>query len=120
MTRIYTHLSPYLRTLSAEAAATGLPIQRPVFLHFEADRRTYAIQDAYLYGPDLLVAPVWHGGATGRAIYLPAGAEWVHVWSGKTFAGGQEIVLPAPFGRPAVLHRAGSRWRALFAGLAGL
>jgi alpha-glucosidase len=120
MTRIYTHLSPYLRTLSAEAAATGLPIQRPLFLHFQADRRTYAIQDAYLYGPDLLVAPVWHAGETERVVYLPEGADWVHVWSGKTFAGGQEIVLPAPFGRPAVLHRAGSRWRALFAGLGGL
>ena len=44
-------------------------MQRPLFLHFEDDARTYAVQDAYLYGPDLLVAPVWHaGGPSGAPI----------------------------------------------------
>ena len=51
MTRFYVHLAPYLKSLVAEASARGLPVQRPLFLHFEHDARTYAIQDAYLYGP---------------------------------------------------------------------
>ena len=117
MTAIYVHLSPYLRALSDEAVETGLPVQRPLFLHFEDDRKTYAVQDAYLYGPHLLVAPVWHAGETERAVYLPAGADWVHVWSGKTYAGGQDVVLPAPLGQPAILLRAGSPWTGLVMGL---
>ncbi len=62
MTRIWVHLVPYLRHLVGEASTRGLPAQRPLFLHFEADRRCHAIQDAYLYGADLLVAPVLAGG----------------------------------------------------------
>jgi alpha-glucosidase len=120
MTRVYRHLAPYLAELSAEAAATGLPVQRPLFLHFEADRRTWDIQTAYLYGPDLLVAPVVEAGVAARQVYLPAGADWVHVWSGRTHAGGQEIEAPAPIGEPAVYYRKGSPHADLFAGLAGV
>lgn len=114
MTRIWVHLVPYLRSLVAEAGASGLPAQRPLFLHFEADRRSYAVQDAYLYGPDLLVAPVHRAGATEWAAYLPAGERWVHLWSGTTHGGGQEVRVPAPFGQPPVFFRAGSSHRALF------
>ena len=76
MTRFYVHLAPYLKSLVAEASARGLPVQRPLFLHFEHDARTYAIQDAYLYGADLLVAPVWHAGSD-RVAHLSAGGRRV-------------------------------------------
>jgi alpha-glucosidase len=117
MTQVYVHLVPYLKSLVAEASTHGLPVQRPLFLHFEDDARTYAIQDAYLYGADLLVAPVWQAGKTDWTTYLPKGAEWIHVWSGKTFAGGQEATVQAPFGQPPVFYRAGSEFAELFAGL---
>jgi alpha-glucosidase len=117
MTRVYAHLAPYLKSLAADASSRGLPVQRPLFLHFEADARGYAIQDAYLYGPDLLVAPVWQAGATDWSTYLPEGTEWVHLWSGRPYAGGQDVTVPAPFGQPPVFHRAGSRFTDLFAGL---
>lgn len=117
MTRVYVHIAPYLRSLSEEAAARGLPVQRPLFLHFEDDARTYAIQDAYLYGPDMLVAPVWQAGRTEWSTYLPSGAEWVHVWSGRSYTGGQNVTVAAPFGQPPVFHRAGSRFEELFNGL---
>ena len=120
MTRVYVHLVPYLKSLVAEASARGLPVQRPLFLHFEHDARTYAIQDAYLYGADLLVAPVWQAGATEWSTYLPEGAEWVHVWSGRTFPGGQDATVPAPFGEPPVFYRASSDFAELFAGLRNL
>lgn len=120
MTAIYVHLAPYLRALSGEAAMRGLPVQRPLFLHFEADPRTHAIQDAYLYGPDLLVAPVWHAGARDRTAYLPAGADWVHVWSGARHTGGQEVTVAAPFGQPAVFYRPESAFADLFAALGTL
>jgi len=120
MTRIWVHLTPYLRTLVAEASSTGLPVQRPVFLHFEADERTYAIQDAYLYGPDLLVAPVHREGAEVWETYLPAGETWTHLWSGRTYVGGAPAAVPAPFGQPPVFFRAGTSHRALFEGLRAL
>jgi sulfoquinovosidase len=117
MTRVYVHLVPYLKSLVAEASSRGLPVQRPLFLHFEDDPRTYAVQDAYLYGPDLLVAPVWRAGKTEWSTYLPEGAEWVHAWSGRTFAGGQDATVAAPFGEPPVFYRAASGFAELFAGL---
>lgn len=120
MTRIHRALAPYLKDLIAEAAATGLPLQRPLFLHFEEDRRTYAIQDAYLLGPDLLVAPVWQAGATERAVYLPQGARWRHLWSGALFEGGAEVTVAAPLGSPPVFVRDGSPRQVLFERLAAL
>jgi alpha-glucosidase len=117
MTRIYCHLAPYLREQVGAARSRGLPAQRPLFLHFEADPHTHTIQDEYLYGPDLLVAPVHRAGAENWEAYLPAGATWVHVWSGASHAGGQAVTVPAPFGAPPVFWREGSRHATLFARL---
>ncbi len=117
MTAIYVHLAPYLKALSRQAAETGLPVQRPLFLHHEDDRKTYDIQDAYLYGEDLLVAPVWQAEQNERTVYLPMDAEWVHVWTGSTHASGQEVTVDAPIGKPPVFYRKGSKNVELFAGL---
>jgi alpha-glucosidase len=117
MTRIYCHLAPYLREQVVEAGTRGLPVQRPLFLHFEADRDTYAIQDQYLYGPDLLVAPVHRAGVEVWEPYLPEGARWVHLWSGESWEGGRRVTVPAPFGAPPVFWRADSRHTALFESL---
>ncbi|MEE1613325.1 alpha-glucosidase [Microvirga sp. CF3016] len=120
MTNVYVHLVPYLKSLVTGASTRGLPVQRPLFLHFEDDPRTYTIQEAYLYGPDLLVAPVWHSGKTEWSTYLPDGVDWVHVWSGKTFVGGQNVTVPAPFGEPPAFYRSGSEFKELFASLRSL
>lgn len=117
MTRIYTALVPYLRSLSAEAVAAGLPIQRPLVLHFEHDRNTWTIHDQYLYGRDLLVAPVHKPGVVRWRPYLPEGAMWVHLWSGQTYAGGQTAEVAAPVGEPPVFFRAGTAWETLFVSL---
>ena len=116
-TRMWTHLAPYHRDVAAEAVATGLPAQRPLFLMFEDDPRCGALQDSFLYGPDLLVAPVLLPDATDRTAYLPAGADWTHLWSGQRFAGGAAASVPAPLGQPPVFVRASSPHRALFDGL---
>ncbi len=120
MVKLWRHLVPYLKILVAEAVETGLPVQRPLFLHFEEDAACYAVQDAYLYGPDLLVAPVWQAGAETRTVHLPNGTDWVHVWSGKTLAGGTDATVAAPLGEPAIFYRRGSRHAGLFQGLSAL
>jgi len=120
MTRIYVHLAPYLKSLSEAAVRRGLPVQRPLFLHHEADSRTYAIQDSYLYGPDVLVAPVWHAAQAERKLYLPQGTNWVHAWTGQTFVGGRDVTVAAPLGQPPVFYNAESAFAPLFAGLRDL
>jgi alpha-glucosidase len=114
MTSIYVALAPYLKSLSAEAAESGLPVQRPLFLHYEDDRQTYEIQDCYLYGADMLVAPVWKAGETQRSLYLPGDGEWVHLWSDTHYRGGRDITVEAPLGEPAIFYRADSSQRQLF------
>ncbi len=120
MTRIFRHLAPYRRALVAEAVGRGLPLQRPLFLHFEADRRCHAIQDAFLLGPDLLVAPVHRAGAGIWEVYLPEGADWRHLWSGEVLAGGSPASVAAGLGAPPVFVRMGSPHAALFEGLRDL
>jgi alpha-glucosidase len=117
MTRIYRHLAPYISALSQEAVASGLPLQRPLFLHFEQDPRAYDSQVSYLFGPDLLVAPVVDAGASRWRTYLPAGATWIHVWSGAEHAGGEEVEVAAPLGEPPVFYRKQSQYQGLFNGL---
>jgi alpha-glucosidase len=120
MTRIFVALAPYVRRLARAAAARGLPLQRPLFLHFEADRQTYAIHDEYLYGEDLLVAPVHAAGRDTWAPYLPAGARWIHLWSGQVFGGGARVTVAAPLGQPPVFVRAGAAAEAELLALAAI
>ena len=113
-TRIHAALAPYLREVAAQAEI-GLPAQRPLFLHFPDDPQAAAIEDQYLLGPDVLVAPVHAAGRDRWEIYLPAGADWQHFWSGTGHRGGQRVVIDAPLGKPPVFTRLGSPHAALFA-----
>ena len=113
--RVHAALAPLVRHLCDEATATGLPAQRALFLHYPDDQETFAIQDQYLYGADLMVAPVIEEGAVAREVYLPDG-EWVHLWSGERFEPGRHKV-DAPIGSPPVFWRNGSDFAGLFAGL---
>jgi sulfoquinovosidase len=113
--RVHAALAPWVRHLCDEAAATGLPAQRALFLHYPDDRETFTIQDQYLYGADLMVAPVIEQGAVTRDVYLPEG-EWVHVWSGERFGAGRHKI-DAPIASPPVFWREGSEYASLFASL---
>ncbi|QLC25360.1 alpha-glucosidase [Parasphingopyxis algicola] len=119
MTRLHAKLAPYVRILCDEAMATGLPLQRPLFLHFEEDAACYDIETQYLYGRDLLVAPVIEEGAESWRVYLPAGARWRHLWSGADHDGGDWVEVPAPLGEPPIFFRPDSDHAALFQGLTG-
>lgn len=115
--RVHLHLAPYVRHLCNEAAELGLPAQRPLFLHYPEQREHFAVQDQYLYGADLLVAPVIEEGAVERSVVLPGEGPWRHCWSGEDFAPGTHTIS-APIGRPPVFYRPDSPFAALFAGLA--
>ncbi len=114
--RIHAVLSPYVRQLCEEAVATGLPAQRALFLHYPEERALWTVQDAFLYGADLLVAPVIDQGAVQREVILPGDTPWRHVWSGADFAPGTHTIA-APLDRPPVFYRPESAFAALFAAL---
>lgn len=111
--RVHAALAPYVRHLCDEAVATGLPAQRAMFLHYPDDPECAGLQDQYLYGSDLLVAPVVEEGATERRVYLPEGNGWTHIWSGEP-AGSGLVTASAPIGSPPVYWRAGSPFEPLF------
>jgi len=114
MTAVFARLAPYRRAIVQTAVDNGLPMQRPLFLHFEDDPRTFSIQTQYMLGPDLLVAPVIAANIIDMEVYLPEPAEWTHLWTGQRFAGGQTITVSAPLGQPPVFIRDGSAFAELF------
>ncbi len=101
-------LLPYLYTLFREHTETGAPVMRPLWFEYPADSRTYTIEDQYLVGRDLLVAPVVREGVTKRGVYFPAGDNWVDWWTGKTYEGGKDAEIDAPLERLPLFVRAGA------------
>ena len=89
-------LKPYITGLMQAAHQHGTPVMRPLFYEFPADRHSWEVGDEYLFGPDLLVAPVMEAGLQQRPVYLPDGAQWTNAWTGEVFAGGQTVTVPAP------------------------
>ncbi|MEX2529321.1 MAG: TIM-barrel domain-containing protein [Gemmatimonadota bacterium] len=83
-------LLPYNYTLAREAHDTGLPPMRAMWLHYPDDGQAVATGDQYLWGRDLLVAPVYARGANQRALYLPEG-DWYDFWTGERVEGGERI-----------------------------
>lgn len=90
------HLRPYVMEQMKLASAKGLPPMRPLLFDFGHDPKTAEVEDQFLFGPDILVAPVTKFGMRSRPVYLPAGTEWIDAWTGKTFQGGQVITADAP------------------------
>jgi len=89
-------LRPYVMEQMRVAHSTGLPPMRPLFLDFPADPACWDIADQFLFGGDILVAPVVTEGARERDVYLPAGADWRDAWTGAPAAGGQWVTAAAP------------------------
>ena len=116
--RVHAALAPYVRHLCDEAVSAGLPVQRPLFLHYPDDPTLRGVQDQYLYGEHMLVAPVIEQGAQQREVILPGDQPWQHLWSGQTYQPGTHTI-PAPLGQPPVFILPGSPFAALFGGLAG-
>jgi len=92
-------LRPYIMEQMRRAHEHGLPPMRPLFVDFPDDPVAWEIADAYLFGPDILAAPVCENGARKRRVYLPAGATWKDAWTGKRYDGGKWIEADAPLER---------------------
>ncbi|WP_314585666.1 DUF5110 domain-containing protein [Paenibacillus terrigena] len=79
-------------------ADNGQPVQQPLVYQFQDDAKTYNIEDQFMFGDSMMLAPVVKEGQTSREVYLPAGETWVDYWTGKEFAGNQTISVKADLG----------------------
>ncbi len=101
-------LKPYIIEEMRKAHEEGIPLMRPLFFDFPEDCETYGIEDEYMFGPQLLVAPVVEEGARQRKVYLPKGAQWSDAYNGTTYQGGQWIEVEAPLSRIPLFLRDGA------------
>jgi alpha-glucosidase (family GH31 glycosyl hydrolase) len=100
-------LMPYLYTFVRESHQTGMPIMRALWLHYADDPQAVERSDEYLWGRDILVAPVTEKGATSRHVYLPRGT-WYDYWTERAVEGGREVERPVDLGTLPLYVRAGA------------
>lgn len=100
-------LIPYLYDLMFEAEKSGLPVIRPLLLQYQNDEKTYEINDQFMFGENILVAPVLQQGQLARAVYLPEG-KWTDYWTKETVEGGSYILRDTPLDLCPIYVKAGS------------
>ncbi|MGA2246835.1 MAG: TIM-barrel domain-containing protein [Verrucomicrobiota bacterium] len=100
-------LMPYTYSLARDAHDTGLPLMRALWLEYPDDAQAVALGDEYLWGADLLIAPVVEKGARTRRLYLPPGT-WFDWWSGEKLAGQRWLERPVDLETMPIYARAGS------------
>jgi alpha-D-xyloside xylohydrolase len=103
---LHMSLFPYRYAAAQQAALTGMPMMRALVLDYQDDPRARAIKDEYLFGPDLLVAPVIDEN-TSRPVYHPAG-DWINLFTGEQISGPQTIIAKAPLDIIPVYARRGT------------
>ncbi|MDO5540683.1 MAG: glycoside hydrolase family 31 protein [Eubacteriales bacterium] len=98
-------LRPYIDSLMTQAHEKGTPLMRPYFYEYPDDPGAWEIEDAYLFGPDILVAPVVKEHCFEREVYLPAG-EWHNIFTGEKTEGGRTVLCKAPIEQiPVFVHK---------------
>jgi alpha-glucosidase (family GH31 glycosyl hydrolase) len=107
--RLHERLRGYSYRLAREAHESGIPIVRPLFLVDPAHPDAWTNWWTYMYGPDLVVAPVWEKGIREQRVYLPAGARWRDAWHpDRVHDGGQTITVAAETHQLPLFVRVGS------------
>jgi len=100
-------LIPYTYTLARQARDTGMPLMRALWLHYPEDARARGVGSEYLWGRDLLVAPVFMKAAETREVYLPVG-DWYDWWTGERHRGGQTVTREVDLSIMPIYARAGA------------
>ncbi|MGC8821181.1 MAG: alpha-glucosidase [Fervidobacterium sp.] len=111
MSKIHANLKPYIKHLVTEYVTDGKPIYLPLILKYEIDdAEKYKYE--YLFGEDLLIAPVIEPNRANWEVFLPDD-DWIGLWTGKLYEGGKYLV-DAPIGYPPAFYRKNSQWATLF------
>jgi len=101
-------LMPYIYSLAGQTWLNDYTPMRGLVMDFTADSKVYDIKDQYMFGPSLLVNPVYEYKARNRDVYLPASTGWYDFYTGEYYNGGQTLDAPAPFDKMPLFVRAGS------------
>ncbi|PRY97818.1 alpha-D-xyloside xylohydrolase [Marinilabilia salmonicolor] len=108
--RLHSDLADYSHQYAVEANETGMPIVRPLFLHFPEQSDAWSDWQTFLYGEDILVSAIWQKGVELHRMYLPAGERWVDAWNpGDVFEGGQWIEVESPMYKIPLFIREGAQ-----------
>ncbi|MBU4173380.1 MAG: hypothetical protein KKB90_07355 [Actinobacteria bacterium] len=105
--RLHTALFPYIYGLAHQASASGMPVVRHLILQYPDDPGSWEVEDEFLLGDRLLVAPVIRRGARDRTVYFPPG-EWVDYWTGETYKGPHSDSIASPLDHVPLFVRSGS------------
>lgn len=100
-------LMPYTYTLAWEARHSGMPLMRAMWLHYPDDEKAKGMGSQYLWGRDLLIAPVFEKAAASREVYLPKG-DWYDWWTNKKESGGQSVIRSVDLSTMPIYVRAGA------------
>ncbi|WP_160675543.1 glycoside hydrolase family 31 protein [Clostridium sp. C8-1-8] len=100
-------LLPYIYDLMWSGEHSGLPVMRPLLLHYEKDKEVHQINDEFLFGENILVAPILEQGKTVRTVYLPEG-KWIDYWTKEVLEGGTYVIKKAPLDICPIYMKAGS------------
>jgi alpha-D-xyloside xylohydrolase len=106
--RLRERLRPYVHQQMRVASGQGIPPMRPLFVDFPDDPAAWPVEDEFLFGPDLLIAPVLEPAATAREVYLPAGRAWIEAGTGDRHDGGRTVRVPLSADRIPVFVSEGS------------
>lgn len=106
--RLRYQLLPYLYSAFHEASQSGMPVQRSLAIYYPHDHRVFngAYQHQYLFGPNIMVAPV-ESNKEFMKVFFPPGT-WYSLYDGTTFHGDQEVILECPIHRLPVFIKAGT------------
>ena len=108
--RLREQIKPYVLEQMAVASENGLPPMRPLWFDFPDDATAWTIEDQYLFGPSVIVAPVTELGARSRPVYVPKGSAWTEAFSGERLEGGRWTTASAPLERIPIYLREGGSW----------
>lgn len=95
----------YIMDQMKNAHKLGTPVMRPLFYDFDIDNNAWNISDEYMFGPDLLIAPVINAGEEKRNVYLPKGDNWIDINSKQSYHGGYTITVNTPIDEIPVFTR---------------
>ncbi|TQV76082.1 DUF5110 domain-containing protein [Exilibacterium tricleocarpae] len=107
-TKLRYRLLPYIYSIAGDMYHRDATLMRGLVMDFPEDKVARNIRDQYMFGPSLLVAPVYEMGARERSVYLPAGTDWYDLYTGRKFAGGTNIQAAAPISRMPAFVKSGS------------
>lgn len=100
-------IRPYVTELMKEAHEKGTPVMRPLFYDYPEDTKAWEIEDEYMFGPDMLVAPILYEDMRERTLYLPEG-DWVDINSKTEYKGGDFVTVAAPLDTLPVFVKRGT------------